>query len=150
MSFYYSFSNQVRILFLQNLTMQATMIIIIARASANTSMIPMFESTLAFSSSSLLLFITSLIGSVSQVNEINSPRAIDRSYLIENSVTAGIFTFHSVKNTTNQRMFIIPQRNFRDDFKKMLTIRLPEAAMLDAVSVAYNVVSTCSFVYLSI
>ena len=47
-------------------------------------------------------------------------------------------------------MFIIPQRNFKEDFKKMLTIRLPEAAILDAASVAYNVVLTFSFVYLSI
>ena len=71
------------------------------RIRAKTSMIPMFESTFAFMSSSILPYIFSLIGSVSHLVSMNSPRAIDRNISMATMEFVGILTFHSVKNTMN-------------------------------------------------
>lgn len=51
----------------------------------------------------------------------------------------GILTVHSVKNTMNWSVLIIPQRNFRDAPRTMLSAMLPEAkvfAELVAVPIA--------------
>ena len=68
---------------------------------AKRSMIPIFDSTFVFVSSSILLYIFSLIGSVNHLLSINSPSAIDLNILMETIEFVGILTFHSVKNTMN-------------------------------------------------
>ena len=44
----------------------------------------------------------------------------------------GMITSHSVKNTTNYRVLIIPQSSLSEDPSKMLTIMFPVATVLAA------------------
>ena len=113
----------------------STRVMATSRTRAKRIMIPMFDSTFTFSS----------IGSVRNFVSTNSPRAIDRNSLIATMEFEGILTFHSVKNTMNYRVLIIPHRNFREEPRSKLTIRLPEAIIDVAPYVAAIVYSMSYF-----
>ena len=142
-SFYRSLVNKSMILghCLQRRMKSTTINVMINIRPSMTSMIPIFDKTFEWpllsastspsDSDSLLpnpadTSPKSLsIFSVSHSYGINSPSAIFRNVLMAMTAFAGICACHSVKNTTNWSVLIMPQRSFREEPTRMLIAMLP-------------------------
>ena len=88
---------------------------------------------------SLVIFSFSSIGSVRNSKGMNSPRAIVLKAWRTMVTFAGCYAFyHSVKNTTNWNVLIMPQSSLSEEPRMMFRAMLPVANVL-AVLVAVDI-----------
>ena len=130
--FFLSFKKMfwIFLLFLHTRTRTDVIVATTIKTISTTSIEPISERRLLDSPSISFSFMdvllnSSLIGSVSQSYGINSPRAITRNDEIAIMTFGGYLVFHSVKKTTNCKVFIMPHSIFKDDPRIMFKIVLP-------------------------